>query len=180
MTRASRAYGAHPLHLLTLVASFALVGYAISLLGVGSLWNHHHWWQSMIVWFFGAIVLHDLVLFPIYALADGSLKAGWRTVTGRMPARTAIVSPVNFLRLPTMASALLLMMFIPGIIRQGSDSYLRATGLTQAPYLHRWLLLTGAFFALSAVVYGIRVIVAGRHSRRAVPAPDASHETVEA
>ena len=83
--RARRRYGAHPLHLLTLLASFALVGYVISLLGVHSLWNDRVWWQSIIVWFLGAIVLHDLVLFPFYALADRSLGAGWRAVTGRAP-----------------------------------------------------------------------------------------------
>ena len=165
LTRATRAYGAHPLHLLSLVASFAVVGYAISLLGVGSLWNHHHWWQSIIVWFLGAVLLHDLVLFPAYALADRSLGAGWQAVSGRTPDRPPAVSPVNYLRIPTMASGLLLLMFFPGIIQQGSDSYLRATGLTQAPYLQRWLLLTGAFFAASALLYSIQLVIAGRRRR---------------
>ena len=162
LTRATRAYGAHPLHLLTLVASFALVGYAVSLLGVGSLWNHHHWWQSIIVWFLGAVLLHDLVLFPTYALADRSLGAGWRAVSGRTSDRPPAVSPVNYLRIPTMASGLLLLMFFPGIIQQGSDSYQRATGLTQVPYLQRWLLLTGLFFATSALLYAVRLVISGR------------------
>jgi hypothetical protein len=56
-------------------------------------------------------------------------------------------------------------MFFPGIIRQGSDSYLRATGLTQAPYLERWLLLTGVFFAVSALLYAVRLVIAGRRRR---------------
>jgi len=162
--RMRRAYGAHPLHLLTLVASFALVGYAISLLGVRSLWNHHVWWHSIIVWFLGAVLLHDLVLFPTYALADRSLGAGWRAVTNRAPTATRSVSPVNYLRLPAMASGLLLLMFFPGIIEQGRGTYARATGLTQAPYLQRWLLLTGAFFAVSAVAYGVRMVIAARRT----------------
>jgi len=169
MTRATRTYGAHPLHLLTLVASFALVGYAVSLLGVGSLWNHHHWWQSIIVWFLGAVLLHDLVLFPTYALADRSLGAGWRAVSGRTSDRPSTVSPVNYLRMPTMASGLLLLMFFPGIIQQGSESYLRATGLTQAPYLQRWLLLTGVFFAASALLYAIRFVISSRRRRDVDP-----------
>jgi hypothetical protein len=156
--RARRLYGAHPLHLLTLLASFALVGYAISLLGVHSLWNDRVWWQSIIVWFLGAIVLHDLVLFPFYALADRSLGAGWRAVTGRAPQVELAVSPRNYLRIPTMASGLLLLLFFPGIIQQGSASYVRATGLTQEPYLGRWLLLTGAFFGASAIAYAARSI----------------------
>jgi hypothetical protein len=173
--RARRAYGAHPLHLLSLLASFALVGYAISLLGVHSLWNDRVWWQSIIVWFLGAIVLHDLVLFPFYALADRSLGAGWRAVTGRAPEATPAVSPRNYLRLPAMASGLLLLMFFPGIIRQGSGSYLRATGLTQQPYLGRWLLLTGAFFAVSAVAYAAATVrVRHRRTTAVTPAPPSS------
>lgn len=168
--RARRRYGAHPLHLLTLLASFALVGYVISLLGVHSLWNDRVWWQSILVWFLGAIVLHDLVLFPFYALADRSLGAGWRAITGRAPQATPAVSPRNYLRIPAMASGLLLLMFFPGIIQQGSATYERATGLTQAPYLGRWLLLTGAFFAVSAIAYATRTYQARRH--RAATEPD--------
>jgi len=161
--RAKRSYGAHPLHLLTLLASFALVGYAISLLGVGSLWNDRVWWQSIIVWFLGAIVLHDLVLFPFYALADRSLGAGWRAVTGRAPETTPVVPPLNYLRFPAMASGLLLLLFFPGIIRQGSASYLRATGLTQQPFLGRWLILTGVFFGVSAIAYAARTVRVRHH-----------------
>lgn len=167
-----RVYGAHPLHLLTLVASFAFVGYVISLLGVRSLWNSHVWWQSIIVWFVGAIVLHDLVLFPIYTLADRSLGAGWRAVSGKGPETLGAVSPVNYVRLPVMASGLLLLMFFPGIIQQGKASYLRATGQTQAPYLERWLLLTAAFFAVSALAYAVRSLRIRRRHGSGVDAPD--------
>ena len=175
VSRAKHLYGAHPLHLLSLLASFALVGYAISLLGVHSLWNDRVWWQSIIVWFLGAIVLHDLVLFPFYALADRSLGAGWRAVTGRAPQATRSVSPRNYLRIPAMASGLLLLMFFPGIIRQGSASYLRATGLTQQPFLGRWLLLTGVFFAVERDRLRRRHVgasAAGRARPRRTPAAD--------
>jgi len=184
LQRFRRFYGAHPLHLLTLVASFALVGYVISLLGVHSLWNDRVWWQSIIVWFLGAILLHDLVLFPFYALADRSLGAGWRAVTGRAPQATSAVPPRNYLRLPTMASALLFLLFFPGIIRQGSVTYLRATGLTQQPFLGRWLILTGVFFAVSAIAYAARTLLVRRRAADSsatgavdehlggVPAPD--------
>ena len=178
--RAKRAYGAHPLHLLTLLASFALVGYAISLLGVHSLWNDKVWWQSMIVWFLGAIVLHDLVLFPFYALADRSLGAGWRAVTGRAPEVASAVSPRNYLRLPAMASGLLLLLFFPGIIRQGSASYLRATGLTQEPFLGRWLVLTGVFFGISAIAYAARTMGARRHGTASATATSGERSPEEA
>lgn len=171
-TRVKRLYGAHPLHLLTLVASFAFVGYVISLLGVRSLWNSHVWWQSMIVWFLGAIVLHDVVLFPIYALADRSLGAGWRAVSGKGADRLSEISPINYIRLPVMASGLLLLMFFPGIIQQGKGSYLRATGLTQAPYLERWLLLTAVFFGVSALAYAVRSLLVRRHRGSATGGAD--------
>jgi hypothetical protein len=165
-TRFKRLYGAHPLHLLTLVASFALVGYVISLLGTEQLWNPHVWWQSIVVWFVAAIILHDLVLFPFYAIADRSLGAGWRAVTGRLPSSQLAVSPVNYVRIPVMATALLFLVFFPGIIKQGKASYLNATGLTQAPFLGRWLLLTAVFFGVSAVAYALRSFMIRRRHQR--------------
>jgi hypothetical protein len=160
--RFRRHYGGHPLHLLTLLASFALVGYVISTVGPKQLWNPHVWWQSIAVWFVAAIVLHDLVLFPFYALADRSLGAGWRAVTVRLPDRTPRVPPVNYIRIPIMASGLLFLMFFPGIIEQGKGAYLRATGLTQAPFLGRWLLITAVLFGSSALAYGIRLLLVHR------------------
>jgi hypothetical protein len=162
-TRVKRLYGAHPLHLLMFLCCFALVGYTISVLSPNQLWNSHVWWQSILVWFIGAILLNDLVLFPFYAIADRSLGAGWRAVTGRLPSTRPSVSPVNYLRIPVMASGLLFLMFFPGIIEQGKGAYLRATGLTQQPYLDRWLLITAALFGASAVAYAVRLLLVGRH-----------------
>jgi hypothetical protein len=164
-TRFKQFYGGHPLHLLTLLASFALVGYVISVLGPHQLWNSRVWWQSILVWFVAAFLLHDLVLFPFYALADRSLGAGWRAVTGRTPARTPRVSPINYVRLPVMASGLLFLMFLPGIIQQGKVAYHNATGMTQAPFLDRWLLITATLFAVSALAYGLRLLSSRRTTR---------------
>jgi hypothetical protein len=166
--RFKRIYGATPLHLLTLVACFALVGYVISLLGSAQLWNPTVWWQSIGVWFIGAIVLHDMVLFPLYAIADRSLGAGWRAITGLGPRSAPVVPPVNYIRVPVMATGLLFLLFFPGIIRQGKGSYLRATGLTQQPFLDRWLLLTAAFFGVSALLYGVRSVMVRRRLRPSI------------
>jgi hypothetical protein len=172
-TRFKRLYGGHPLHLLTLLASFALVGYVISVLGTKQLWNSRVWWQSILVWFIAAIVLHDIVLFPLYALADRSLGAGWRAVTGRLPDRRPRVPPINYVRIPAMASGLLFFMFLPGIIEQGKITYHNATGLTQAPFLDRWLLITAALFGASAVAYGIRLLLVRRRPDIEGVTPDA-------
>ena len=66
--------------------------------------------------------------------------------------------------MPTLAAGLLLLMFLPGIIEQGAATYQAATGLTQAPYLTRWLLLTAAFYLASALCYAVRTLLRQRDS----------------
>ncbi len=180
--RIRRFYGARPLHLLTLLASAAFVGYVLSVVGVGHLWNHHTWWKSIAVWFLGAVVLHDLVLFPLYALAHRTLHGAWTAAVGRHPAPELLVSPVNYVRLPVMASGLLFLLFFPGIVEQGRGTYEGATGLTQAPFLGRWLLLCGAFFSVSAVLYALRTVTVRRRSAadpHPVPADDGAATAVD-
>ena len=144
-------YGAGPVHLLLMVGSLALALYAVVELGLDGLWDPDSWWQSISVWFVGAALAHDLIVFPIYALVDRLVTASVRSTRSAVrPAR------VNHIRVPLMASALTLFVFLPGIVQQGSDAHLRATGLTQDPYLERWLVLTLAFTALSALVYLFR------------------------
>jgi hypothetical protein len=147
-----RLYGAHRLHLLTMIAGLALFGYVIATIGPAALWNPVTWWQSILVWFAAAVISHDLVLWPVYALADRVL---WSS--RRLP-----VPVLNHLRVPALASGLTLLVFLPGILEQGAPTYLAATGQTQAPFLGRWLLLTAALFAASAVAYAIRVLANGR------------------
>lgn len=154
-------YGSHPLHLLTLIAGFALFGYVVATIRPVTLWNPNAWWQSMLVWFAAAIIAHDLVLFPLYALADRILVAASRI----RPRSTASVSPLNYVRVPALGAALTLLVFLPGIIQQGAFTYAAATGQTQEPFLGRWLLLTAAMFAVSAVLYAVRLVLARRAKR---------------
>lgn len=130
----TRLYGAHPLHLIVILGCLALAGYA----ALGTSDNPN--WMLMAVWFAIALLGHDLVLFPAYASAD-------RALVGALGARR-----VNYVRIPLLGSALTFALFLPGIIRQGADAYLAATGLTQEPYLARWLLLCAAMFGVSALV----------------------------
>lgn len=138
-------YGASPLHLLTLLASFALAGYAALQLFRGPLAGR------IAVWFLGAVLAHDLVLFPLYALADRSL-----TGLRRRPSAPARSGAINFVRVPALLSGLLLLLFLPLILRHSEGAYGRASGLDQSPYLGHWLLLTGALFGGSAVAYAVR------------------------
>jgi hypothetical protein len=156
--RFTRIYGGHPLHLLALMTCFAFVGYVVSIVGTHELWHGHKWWQTILVWFVGAIVLHDMLLFPLYTLADRSLGAGWRAATGRLPETHVRIAPLNYLRVPLLASGLLFLLYFPGIIEQGSRTYSRATGLTQGPFLSRYLLIIAALFGLSAVSYAMHTL----------------------
>lgn len=138
--RFRQAYGAGPLHLLGVIACFALAGYAVLRIPVPLL-------PRILIWFGAAVIGHDLILFPLYALADRSL-----TVT-----RRRAVPVINHIRVPALGAGLLLLIFLPDIIRQGAPTFVSATGKTQQPYLGRWLLLTAAMFGISAIIYGIRI-----------------------
>ncbi|WP_422742249.1 hypothetical protein ACN27E_14020 [Mycobacterium sp. WMMD1722] len=158
--RFAKVYGAGVFHLLTLIAGFALFGYAVATLGLAQLWNPNTWWQSILVWFAAAVILHDLVFFPLYALVDRAVTAGDRLAAPPAPA-------VNFVRIPLLASALMLLVFLPGIIEQGGPAYTAATGQTQEPFFGRWLLLTAVAFGVSALAYAVRLLTA----RKRVTAP---------
>ena len=149
-----RIYGSHPLHLLTLIVGFTLFGYVLVTIDPETLWNPNVWWQSIAVWFAAAIIAHDLVLFPIYALADRILVAT-RRPTAKLPV-------INYIRVPALGAGLTLLVFLPGIIKPGAPTFRAATGMTQDVFLGRWLLLTAAMFAISAVVYGIRLATVDR------------------
>lgn len=162
LARFRSSYGAGPLHLLATLLSFALAAYVVSVLGVSALWDPEVWWQSLLVWFLGAVIAHDLVLFPAYALADRTMLRGLSALPRRSAAGGFLVSPVNYVRVPVLATGLLFLVFFPGIIGQGAASYLRATGQTQDPFLNRWLLLIAVIFALSAACYAAALVLASR------------------
>lgn len=139
-----RFYGAHPLHLLALLGCFGLSGYAALQASRGPLPG----W--MLLWFVGAVIGHDLVLYPLYALADRSLAAGLH----RRRAAHSVHEPgwANYLRVPALLFGLLLLMFWPLITRHSEPSYRFATGLGTELYLGRWLLVSGIAFLLSALL----------------------------
>jgi hypothetical protein len=143
---------------MTMLSGFALLGYVLATFKPATLWNAGTWWQSIAVWFAAAVVGHDLLFFPLYALADRALSGR------RSPARGhPKVLARNYIRVPAAGAGLTLLVFLPGIIEQGGPTYLAATGQTQQPFLGRWLLLVAAMFGTSAVCYTIRLVAARRH-----------------
>ena len=151
MSRWHRRYGASWLHLAVLVASFALTGYAVSrvLPDTSTL-------VAITVWFVGAAIVWDLVLGPALALADRGAR--------RLTPRSAGVSPLNHVRAPAVLSLLLLALFAPQVLQRSAQRYAAKTGLSQDVYLERWLAVTAVLFAVSALVYGLRVLRARRRS----------------
>jgi hypothetical protein len=117
-----------------------------------SFWLNSPSLVRLLVWFVGAAVLHDLVLFPLYTAADRGLA--------RLPAAVR-----NHVRVPALGAGLTFLVFLPGIVRQGTESNLAATGLDQEPFLGRWVVLTLALFAVSATVYALRRLIKGKRSR---------------
>ncbi len=140
----ARRYGANPLHLLATVTCFALAGYAVLQAADGPRP------VRMAIWFVGALVAHDLILFPLYALADRGLT---RVLPSRR--RPLGVGGLNYLRVPALLSGLLFLLFFPLILRRSEGPYVNASGLDQSPYLGNWLLITAVLFGVSAVAYAV-------------------------
>ena len=145
MRRQLRWYGASPLHLLALLACFGLAGYAATRLVSSRP-------LAVAAWFIGAAVGHDLLLMPLYALADRSVMAAIRHRDPQLP-----VAPwINYIRVPAALSGLLLLVWFPLILRLPSP-YHASTTLSADPYLWHWLAVTGALFLLSAVAFALRL-----------------------
>ncbi len=156
MRRQLRWYGASPLHLLALLACFGLAGYAAARLIPSQP-------LGVATWFLGAVIGHDLLLMPLYALADRSVMAAIRHRAPQLP-----VTPwINYIRVPAALSGLLLLVWFPLILRLRSP-YHASTTLSADPYAWHWLAVTGALFLLSAVAFALRL----RGRPRTVAAPE--------
>jgi hypothetical protein len=138
--RLRAAYGAAPWHLVLVTAVIVLAGWVALRLAQEATFGR------MLLWFVGAVIAHDLVLFPVYASVDRVLRA---VVRGR-------VTLLNHLRVPALGTALLFLVYAPGILRWGETTHEAATGQTPRPYLVRWLALSAGLFLLSALVYALR------------------------
>jgi hypothetical protein len=154
MRRQLRWYGAGPLHLLALLACFGLAGYAAARLVPSQP-------LGVAAWFLGAVIGHDLLLMPLYSLADRSAMAAIRHRHPQLP-----VTPwINYVRVPAALSGLLLLVWFPLILRLRSP-YHASTTLSADPYVWHWLAVTGALFLLSAVAFALRL---RRGPRAALP-----------
>ena len=127
ITRFTAFYGSNQLHLLGTIAALALAGYVVIVLSGQALWNPQVWWQSIAVWFLAAIIAHDLILFPLYALADRSVTAVLAAVRVRRAGPSVgvpRVSPLNYPRVPDPGDGAVASAVLTGMI---SDRDNRAT-----------------------------------------------------
>ncbi|MDI3402239.1 hypothetical protein [Streptomyces cavernicola] len=137
-----RAVVGNPFQLLLLACSFALAGYAgVRLLAGETL--------QVALWFVGSALLHDLVLLPLYATVD---RAAVRLL-GACGRRDW----TPYVRVPALLSCLLLLVWFPLISGRVDARYAGATGLSADGFLARWLLVTAALFAASALLLALRL-----------------------
>ncbi len=141
--RVTRAGIGSPFQILLLGCSFALAGYA----GLRLLADD---WLGVVLWFAGAALLHDLVLLPLYSLADRVLTRGTATVHRR--------ERTSYVRFPAACSGLLLLVWFPLVGGRVDASYAGVTGLSAEGFLTRWLLITAVLFGGSALLLAGRLL----------------------
>ena len=95
------------------------------------------------LWLAAAVVVHDLVVLPLYSGADRA-------------AQVALGGAVNHVRIPAALSLLMLVVFWGTITGAGEPAYRATSGETFEGYVGRWLLATAALFAASGVLYLLR------------------------
>jgi hypothetical protein len=144
-------YGERPIHLLGFAITFGVAGWAA--LQLADLQNAF----TILLWFAGAILLHDLVAYPVYTLLDRALQ--------RTP-----IDP-NYVRVPALLSGLLFLVWFPLILDRAPGLYRSVTGVEPPDYLARWLLITAALFAGSLAIALLRGALQPR-ARRAAAAED--------
>lgn len=131
-----------PLQLLVLACSFTLAGYAGLRLLAGD-------WFQVALWFVGAALVHDLVLLPLYAVADRAVLR-WLGAVGHR-------EWAMYVRVPAALSGLLLVVWFPLISGRVADHYPSTTGLPADGFLARWLLITAVLFGGSALLLMLRL-----------------------
>jgi hypothetical protein len=155
-----RAYGESPLHLLAQLAGFAVAVYAFSqILRPASTQV-----VSLLLWFVGGALLHDLVFVPIYLVLDLVARLGLQDHALRR------VRAINHVRFPLAMSFVMFLTCFPLILSRAPNNYVRAGAQQPADYLGRWLAITAVLFVASALIYAIRLRLDARQQARHEPA----------
>jgi hypothetical protein len=139
-----RQFGSGPVHLLAHLLLLPLALWAI--LQVADTRNV----GNVVLWFVAGLVLHDLVVLPLYAALD-------RVATR---ARLRGVRVINYVRFPVVVSATLFLAFVGLITQEGSSTLEFVSGIEPEGYTERYLLAVAAVFAISALALAREVVLA--------------------
>jgi hypothetical protein len=132
-----KRYGASPIHLIAHLALLPLAAWALlSALDFRGASN-------MIAWLIAAVILHDLVILPLYSGID---------LAAQRFARGAI----NYVPVPAGLALLMLLVFWSTIDGKGAGAYHYVSGVEWHGYGMRWLLACAALFAVSGALYLLR------------------------
>jgi hypothetical protein len=141
-------YGAQPLHLLATGGSLLLAGYGVLRL------TEIPGGAKVLIWIVAAALLHDLVALPAYSVMLRLARGAAHTA---IESRGGAILALNAIRIPAGLSLLLLLVYLPLILRIDPEAYESVTGLSLDPYLGRWLLISAGLFLVSGIVYAIRL-----------------------
>jgi hypothetical protein len=140
-------YGASPIHLLAHLILLPIVAWALlTVLDFRAASN-------VVLWLVAAVILHDLILLPLYATLDRLAQEIAR-------------SAVNYVRVPAGLSLLMLLVFWSTIRGKGTGNFHFTSGLFYHGYFSRWLLVSAGLFALSGATFLVR---RGGFPRRSAP-----------
>lgn len=149
-------YGAQPLHLIALIASFALAGYG--LLRINDLDNT----GRILIWIVALALFHDLIALPLYSLLS---RIAHGATSRAIESRAMALHALNHIRIPVGLSLLLLAVYFPLILSVAPEAYNLTTGQDTDVYLGRWLLISAGLFLISGILYAIRL-------RRGISGPE--------
>lgn len=152
MNALRKVYGSGLFHFVAVVVCFAVSGYAILRLADSA--------KPVLIglWFLGALLAHDFLLYPVYALLDRAVAKG-QGLGG-----TDRASWINFVRVPVLLTGLVFLVWFPLILGVNAKTYRAASGLGTGRFLGRFLAFAAAVFLVSAALYCLRLL---RWQRRA-------------
>lgn len=159
-------YGAQPLHLIAILATLALAGYAFL-----RIFENPSTLQ-VLLWLGAAIVAHDFIALPFYTGLNRAAHGASDTVMGFASPQNAHMA-LNHVRIPAGFSLILLLVSLPLILGINHDAYESTIGTEADGYLRNWLLMTAAMFAISGIALAIRMRRSGQRTpERGVVPPD--------
>jgi len=99
--------------------------------------------ERIAVWLVACVLVHDLVVFPLYSGAD----RGLHRIAG---------GAINYVRIPAALSVLMFVVFWGTISGSGERAYRAVSGQEFDGYATRWLFMSAALFGGSALLYLLR------------------------